>query len=310
MNGIPLRNCHAAMPVSARDAPPLDSARALWLGRGERMPLPPPRPIDPRVVLPRVVRRTLAFLYTNAGYGDFVINTVRSIRRARCAWEPVIFCLDEASARQLEAHGLTCVAYPSDVSERVETWGTGSFKRIMVVKLDILRSLIASLREAAAPVDHLLYLDSDIVVLKDPLDYLVAEMARPGAPDTLFQCGERTSSCTDPRACKNRCAGFIFTRVTPAALDLFGYDDADPRGPRFDGDDQVWLNAKLRRVCPGYPQRTLPVALFPNGSQRHRDLRDKFVLHYNYLLSHEKRPAMEAAGHWYEAPPPRAPGRR
>jgi hypothetical protein len=267
-----------------------------------------PRPIDPAILLPRVSAKTLIALQTNSGYCDFSLNLVESIRRAGCTWSPVVFCLDEGSMKRMEAARLTCVRFFCKVSSHLETYGSERYKAIVLTKLEMLRSLLQTLGEYPRNVEYLFYLDSDLVVLKDPLPYLLAEAARPGSPTTFFQCGERASTCTNAAACKNCCTGLIFTKITQAAFDLFGIANVDPATTRLDGD-QDSVNAKLRSLGRAYPHRTLPVPLFPNGYHRRRQLRDKFVLHYNYLFSHEKRLAMTAAGHWYSTPPERKAGR-
>lgn len=249
-------------------------------------------------------KRTLAFTHANHGYCDFVLNTIATMKRAECPWSLVVFCLDQAAIDTLAPHGVVCVPFFVDASQKLETYYAPAYKRIVFVKLDILESLMA-----ADVADYILYLDSDVVFYRDPMPYLLTLASADPQTDVFFQCGEphlMTCSGATVEKCKNYCSGFFLTRTNQAARELFHYADIDPANTQYDGD-QDFINARLRATTPVVANALSPM-FFPNGSHRQALPKDPYVLHYNYLFSYEKKQKMQDDKNWlFGAPPTPAP---
>ena len=230
----------------------------------------------------------VVFSYTNAGYTDFVINAAKSI--AHCAsWKFFVFCLDEPSVNVLsQVDNIVPVPFFENLSEKLESHGDIAYKTIVYRKLDIICSLLNSNLGAK----YFLYIDSDVVILRDPLPYLTKEV---GSTNLMFQCGEREKcSGVDGRSCKYRCTGVIFFQNDRKLIDLFKYSNADPTNPNMDGD-QDYIYCVFKNFS--FSDKALSTELFPNGSVKNYS--EPYLVHYNYMYAKDKQPTMRANGHWF-----------
>jgi hypothetical protein len=63
-------------------------------------------------------------------------------------------------------------------------------------------------------------------------------------------------------------------------------------------EDQGYLNFRFRQN--NWTFKTLPRDLFPNGShcQFFSDMKEKYILHYNFMVGNEKIERMRKYGDW------------
>jgi hypothetical protein len=247
-------------------------------------------------------KKIISFTYANHGYANFVINLATSLLKAGCQWKLLVFCLDHDIKNDLMGIGnVIPISFYSDVSTNMESYNTVPYKQIVLTKLDIFASLQAFLAKLNSSVTHIFYIDSDVVIFKDPLPYLVTNDA-----DLVMQCGEKLRICTshsheqlhELELCINCCTGVVFSKVSNKLLQMFSYENIDPSNTEFDGD-QDYINAYLKKDKNDISVLILPVELFPNGFWCREPFSDKYLLHYNYMFAEHKIPMMKYNGHWF-----------
>jgi hypothetical protein len=230
-------------------------------------------------------------------------NLIASISRASTV-PPVLFvaCLDpEAFNDMYYRYNDTSFVIPlsfHDPSKRdfltdLQSFGTSGFNMIMFKKLDVLSALLPYIS------GHLIYVDSDVVFLKDPTKTMIFEDV-PKEYDVLFQCDEEMIPCSLVHSntyCKNLCAGVMLLRNTENTGKLLDY--------RFfinsslidycDAGDQSYINIARNLI----KSSTLPYEQYPNGSWLPNIDSSAVLIHYNWMPGIEKVGRMMSNGHWF-----------
>ena len=115
-------------------------------------------------------------MYTlaTAGYVPFVLNLHESMKRVGIAECLVAFSPNEAAQRQLSAYGLCALSLGREDLPDWGDWFTPEFARIVSLKFAIASEILMSGRNA-------LFVDADIVFLRNPTDYLQEITSRSSA---------------------------------------------------------------------------------------------------------------------------------
>jgi lipopolysaccharide biosynthesis glycosyltransferase len=155
--------------------------------------------------------------FTNAGYLDYVRNLHVSCLRNGCAQHLVMFCLDDESMTECARLGIKCVRYSlDDVSQKFESWGSNTYKRIMFVKFEIIYCLL----EMGL---NVLYTDSDIVFTCNIVNKMSKIIGEHRGADVIMQ-NDSTMGDADKTTL---CAGFCFMRASAALLSKMHPDTYD-----------------------------------------------------------------------------------
>jgi len=229
---------------------------------------------------------TVTFAIATMGYLPFVLNLHASLVRLGLGAELVVYSLDDEAHVALQREGIRSIRAGNASTPHLSVWGTPSFARTMAFKYEVALTILQSGKDA-------LYLDTDIVVLRNPFGYLRRALADSSA-DLAMQVQEPDFGFN---------AGFWFARARPAVVSLFDRLRQECAKGR---DDQNLLNEWLPR---DHSVSVLPLdaELFACGNQFldgplveqggyciDRSLRPfpyeaAYLLHFNYLIGDEAK---------------------
>jgi hypothetical protein len=176
--------------------------------------------------------------------------------------------------------------------------GSGDFNRITKLKLNAFTYLLKHPK-----IERLLYLDSDIVLFRDPFSYLQTTLTE--EKPLWFQCDEHNKdySCS-PHGCRNYCTGVIGFWIGSEAtrtlfLSLVSYNQ-ELWNQCKENNDQEYIQKKLQAL--NIQALTFPRDLFPNGCFLHEDhwkqLPEPFLLHFNFIVGMNKQRVIKSKGFW------------
>lgn len=248
---------------------------------------------------------TLVFTVTSNGYKFMTWNLWLHCRRIGVPWTLTIVCLDKESHRFFQTiANIPSVLLPSvDLQLRgdttkVSSYGSGDFNRVTREKLTVYTWMLEK------QYTHYLYLDSDIVLFKDPVPYLETILS---AENYLwFQCDEHSEgdyTCKGTGLCTNICTGVIAfykdETTKSKLLSMVKHDDALWKSCK-DNNDQEYIQKKI--TLESIPFRTLDRSLFPNGLFLGKDhwktLDAPHLLHFNFIVGGNKQRVIKSKGFW------------
>lgn len=246
-----------------------------------------------------IKEKTLVFTVTSDGYKYFTWNLALVCARLKVPWKLCILCLDRESYDFFQRVAFVpAKLYLMD--GRVEhkspaLFSTPLFKKLNRMKLKALEAL-----SQRTDIETLLYLDSDIVLFKDPLLGLRERLLE---QPLWFQCDEKVEGqfgCSDTQQCPNPCSGVIAMRLTdetrPLYKNIFAYDTA--LWNTIVGD-QDYIQARMKQFGVSY--KTLPREEYPNGiflandRYKHEAI---VLLHFNYFVGNDKKRVMKNKDCW------------
>jgi hypothetical protein len=233
--------------------------------------------------LPNTVMYTLA----TAGYVPFVLNLYESMKRVGMAEYLVVYTPSEAVQRELSAYGLRCQSLGK---EELPDWGdywTDAFAQIVALKYSIALEILKSGNNA-------LFVDGDIVFLRNPADYLQEVISQSEA--------QMIMQYESPKNVYN--TGFWFARPHTAVIQFF----QDIRKSLLVDNtflcDQTCFN-ELMRHSNKIEIEALHAELFACGNQflgslsdapetidrstRPFDFASAYLLHFNYLTGKRRK---------------------
>lgn len=252
--------------------------------------------------------KTVVFTVTTNGYKFLTWNLWLSIQKQATPWKLVIVCLDKECHRFFsQIANIPSILLPDanlqivGDATKVAAHGSGDFNRITKLKLATFAYFLKD-----PSIERMLYIDSDIVLFRDPVPYLETILTPEHA--LWFQCDEHNPEykCrVFEGGCGNVCTGVIgFWIGTPEARaaihTLISYDDALWKTCK-DNNDQEYIQKKIGALS--YPYDTFPRDLFPNGSFLRNDhwksLPQPFLLHFNFLVGANKQRVIKSKGFWF-----------
>jgi hypothetical protein len=232
------------------------------------------------------LENTVMFTIATGGYIPFVLNLHASLKRVGMQDQLVAYSLDNTAHAELSAAGVRSSRYTAD---NVQLWSdclTPQFERTMSFKYEVALDILKAGKNA-------LYTDSDIVFLRNPIDYLRTVIAQSGA-DLVMQHEL-------PKNAYN--AGFWFARSTPSVIELFSDVRSALQASPPPGD-QIVLNERLP-LMRGIKTSALDADLFACGNRflvsrerrasyadcsgRPFDADSAYMLHFNFLVGKEAK---------------------
>lgn len=248
---------------------------------------------------PFIHDKTLVFTVTSDGYKYFTWNLALYCAKIKVPWKLCILCLDRESYDFFQRVAFV-PARLYLMEGRVEhkspaLFSTPLFKKLNRMKLKALEAL-----SQRTDIDTLLYLDSDIVLFKDPLLGLREKLAQ---SPLWFQCDEKVEGsfiCSDASNCPNPCSGVIAMRLDettrPQLKSIYGFD-AELWNSIV--GDQDYIQARMKKF--GVEYKTFEREAFPNGiflandRYKHENI---VLLHFNYFVGSDKKRVMKNKDCW------------
>lgn len=236
--------------------------------------------LDPNSV--RIV--TLA----NAGYvkAGFVSNWWDSLKKVGLQNQAEIYASDANALRILKKRRTPCEIWQDPCLHETGTWstfGSPEFRQTTLSKL----SLVSHLLDQGKPI---LFVDSDVVFLKNPLPWLTSQNF-----DTplVFQSDNRMYKDSEKSLI---CTGFFL--MAPDLKLKQVLDITRPDVENFAHDQEL-----LQSRIVGHretPFSLLPQSHFPNGSclSLGRIPKEALIIHFNFLKKNAKLIAMRRFGCW------------
>ena len=254
-----------------------------------------------------IVSDTLIFTVTTNGYKFLTWNLWLSIQKLNVPWKLCILCLDKESHRFFSlVANIPSLVLP-DIrlqlqgdTTKVASHGSGDFNRITKLKLSAFTYLLQNPK-----IQRLFYLDSDIVLFRDPLSYLQTTLT--AEYPLWFQCDEHNPEYICSRVnngCGNCCTGVIgfwigSEQTRTLFLNMVSQND-DLWKQCKDNNDQEYIQKKMGLLNIQF--QTFPRPLFPNGSflrdDHWKSLPEPFLMHFNFIVGGNKQRVMKSKGFW------------
>jgi hypothetical protein len=184
---------------------------------------------------------------------------------------------------------------PGDLKE----WLNTDYIKICFAKLDAIYYTLKTTRLSG--VQSVGFIDTDIILLKDPTPFFLDKMQKNKRIGVFAQCDEKTTICSNPAACPCFCAGIIVFRNIRENYPLFIYTNEDVN--RYTSDQDFLLH-KFRTTTTSY--MTIEKDVLLNGCWPGVKTEAPLVLpksaaliHFNWMVGHEKMVNMKRLGMWY-----------
>jgi hypothetical protein len=195
-----------------------------------------------------------------------------------------VFCLGKDGVAILESHSI-----PSKLLDIERLGGFHTFDSKTFI--DAVFQKFVIIHAALKTHDFVLFTDGDIVYERaGVIEYLKTNIAD---NDLLIQ----NDGTTDAEQ-RNLCTGFMFIRSSPLTLSMFDPVKQGSVYTSMHGNDQVFFN---RFIKPALKYKSLPLNLFPTGFYYYKFYKTltPFIIHFNWVIGHEKRRKMIEHGKWY-----------
>jgi hypothetical protein len=234
-------------------------------------------PAASKQFLPNTMMYTLA----TAGYVPFVLNLHESMKRVGIAEHLVAFTPNEAVKNELSAYGLQALSFGTEALPDCGKFWTPEFAQIVALKFAVGIEILTSGKNA-------LFIDSDIVFLRNPVDYLL-ELISQSTAQMIMQY-------ESPKNVYN--TGFWFARPHPAVVQIFEdickclvnnmyFDDQTCFNELMRGNDQIRvepLNARLFACGNQFLGELSGAPEVIDQSMHPFDFASAYILHFNYVL--------------------------
>ena len=236
----------------------------------------------------------------NYGYVNYTLNFIESMKRHDCVFPFIVYCMDQESMNALsKIPNVLCLsALPfirCMMNKNMTSWNTIDYKRIVFSKLDAIKYSLELFKTSSIG-----YIDTDIVLFKDPTSTMLSALAEFPEARVISQCDENCLNCTNRRRCPNICTGVIVFRQGIESIRLCRYTEKDIQ---TNYTDQHCLLKSLNNLNIKYI--TISKHVFINGAipglkDGKIDLPNSAVLlHFNYMSGNLKEYYMNANKMWY-----------
>ncbi len=245
------------------------------------------------------------FTQINYGYIDYARNFMSSYHKSGCSFTLVVFCLDkETHDAMSKIDGCYCVMSSDfiDISEctsEFSVWLEMKYKKLMFSKFQLTELIWKTSSRLTAKA--ILYIDTDIILLKDPTPTFIKAFDDHPEKIVIAQCDENSSECTGLDTCSCMCFGVIAFRSNTYIKGLFDFcenDIIDNYSDQHFGNKQLGLH--------NVPRMTLSKNVLLNGvygSVRtgvYCTLPESAVmLHFNWMIGNDKKRRMKEQNMWY-----------
>ena len=238
----------------------------------------------------------------NYGYIEYTKNFLKSMEKNNCSFKLIVYCLDKEIIEELSEYKNAICFDASFIKESTQSnlteWFSTDYRKIVFSKLDAIKYTINICNRYG--IWSVGYIDTDIIVFKDPTQIILDNMNY--NHDTLIfsQCDEDSRECSNPSGCPHICTGVIVFRTGSIDTSIFDYSSEDLIKYNSDQDYLVDILRKkqIKRL-------TISKNIFLNGAYpgvKNGSLilpPSACLLHYNYMNGNEKQNCMKKNGMWY-----------
>jgi len=239
-------------------------------------------------------KNSLVFACTNHGYMDYTKNFLHYLDKIDIPWTLVLFCMDQRSYDACKTiitkHASLDIRLfrPMNYSSNFHEWGQNEYKQLVYYRYEVMYQAFKDPKVTSA-----IYFDTDIVILKDPVDKILYCMDL--QPEIVFfgQCDENARQCTRQVGCPNVCSGVSAFRKSEILESIMVPEKWRQTVHKYSGD-QEWLNTVLD------PKRkaTLPTDLFIHPPKHANFNSETMTYHFNYMIGNAKKEYMKRHGYW------------
>jgi len=240
----------------------------------------------------------------NHGYVEYTKNFLIAMEKANISMKLVVYCINKESIETLapfknciclDASPFLKYTLPSDLKE----WLNIDYIKICFAKLDAIYHTLKTTRLSG--VQSVGFIDTDIILLKDPTPFFLDKMQKNKRIGIFSQCDEKQTICSNPLVCPCFCAGLIVFRNIRENYPFFMYTDDDIK--RYTSDQEYLLH-KFRATsttCMTLEKTVLLNGCFPGVKTEEPLLLPKTasLIHFNWMVGHEKMKHMKRLGMWY-----------
>lgn len=236
----------------------------------------------------------LVWTMTSNGYKYYTLNLYESLKKANVSFKLMIICIDIESYKFLLTMNVDCIYHTIDKisSKELGIYGSELFMSMNKIKLDLMEYIRS---QPISELKYIIYMDGDIVVLKDFLPYLKEKFET--NLDTLLFIQNDHKYMSD-KTYTNGCTGFFCFRNVLIEKSPFLIDSLEQW--KIIREDQVWVNKKLDEYSIKYEY--LDRELFPNGvytvDNRLKSI-NPYIIHFNYMVGNTKKQRMKSLKYWY-----------
>jgi len=232
---------------------------------------------------------------TSNGYKYLTYNLYLSFKKANLNHKLLIYCVDKESHMFFQTMNVSSIFYKPQKAVAPGTqpsqFGSDTFMSYNKMKLEIAETIRLKSDES---IKYIIYMDGDIVVFRDFIQYIKDEFVKNENISFLFQCDDLYDSPNRTQCC----TGFFAFKRTPLEKSPFViYDSNLWKEIR---EDQPWVNKHIRMY--NIPYDYLERSLFPNGvyiKDERWKVGNPYLLHFNHLVGNAKIATMKRLGTWY-----------
>ena len=220
---------------------------------------------------------------TNTGYVEYTLNLLKSLENIKSSVLPTCYCIGNEGHSKLISKGYQSTLINEEKNSGFQSWRKHNWADIVSNKFDIIYQNLLTRQ-------YVLITDGDIVYEDNKfLDYLKENIAD---NDMLIQ-----NDTMDDNNDTNLCSGFMFIKSSKLTLDLFNPKCIEEKRTTEGWGDQHYLN----QVKSLIKYKKLPLDLFPNGQYYYKNAETikPFIIHFNWVVGHQKRAKMLHHKKWY-----------
>jgi hypothetical protein len=231
--------------------------------------------------------KTIFTTITNYGYILYTLNMLKSLRRFGID-KLLIVCIDKKSEKILSNMGYNTYLI-GDTLSKFYPWNDKGYDRICYFK-SLLFYRILELGY------NFLYIDGDIVFLKNPINDFKKWIEIPG--DIWIQ-----NDTMNNNDYGNACTGYLFVKWNSEIVKLFDCISEEGLKKYEKGalinNDQSFFNEFIK----GYVSiQYLPLEQYPNGKYFYEKIKENescILVHFNWVKGHEKLIKMKKYNMWF-----------
>jgi len=221
---------------------------------------------------------------TNKGYIKYTTNLLNSIKKNNIDMDVEVFAMDKYSFNYFKNYGKKTYLIEGIESKKFLKQNSKDFGAYMIQKLKIIHS-------ALLENESVIYMDGDIVVKKNflnhinnyskEIDLLIQDDKNPKKPNIEYLC-----------------AGFMKINSNNKTLNFFDIKNISNEKIMTGLHDQQYINENKSKLN----FLKLPLDLYPNGAHYYLNGQkiDPFIIHFNYVMGHEKKRLMKKYNEWYK----------
>ena len=225
---------------------------------------------------------------TNKGYIDYTHNLLSSIKENQIDIDLTIYSLDKDSYNYFSKKNISTKLIDTDASKidfsKFELQNSSEFYKIVYFKFYCINDLLQTN-------NYVHFLDGDIVIKKD----FSNEILKYGENIELLAQSNKSPHDSNDEEINSGFMLFNSTKkikkyINPKRFSLKKFS-------KFKFHDQTYINNIKNRI----DYKLLNLDDFPNGAhfKKYKDSIDPFIIHYNYILGHEKKNEMIKDNNWY-----------